>query len=168
MKKAYFQYYETFENLVQKFKTAEEREKFRGYIINYGLHGEEPTEELSEAMTIGFEVVKELIDDQIHRREINRANREKKKIKTETSATEPEQKKEETKKFKKPTVEEVQEYCQERKNNVNATQFINFYESKGWKIGNQSMKDWKAAVRTWEQRSQIPNTPKLKAEHLTF
>lgn len=164
MKKAYFQYYETFENLVQKFKTAEEREKFRSYIINYGLHGEEPTEKLSEAMTIGFEVVKELIDDQIHRREINRANREKKK--KEETAADPEEKKE-IKKFKKPTVEEVREYCNERNNNIDATQFINFYESKGWKIGNQSMKDWKAAVRTWEQRAQIPK-PKLSPDHLTF
>lgn len=55
------------------------------------------------------------------------------------------------KKFIKPTVEEIKIYCQERKNTVNADKFFDFYESKGWKVGNQPMKDWKAAVRTWER-----------------
>lgn len=55
------------------------------------------------------------------------------------------------KKFNKPTLEEVKEYCKERNNNVNAEQFIDFYESNGWKVGKNSMKDWKAAIRTWER-----------------
>ena len=55
------------------------------------------------------------------------------------------------KKFVKPTVEEVREYCLERKNNVNPEKFIDFYESKDWYIGKNKMKDWKAAVRTWER-----------------
>ena len=54
-------------------------------------------------------------------------------------------------KFKKPTLEEVKEYCSERNNNVNAEQFIDFYESNGWKVGKNSMKDWKACIRTWER-----------------
>ena len=54
------------------------------------------------------------------------------------------------KKFVKPTVEQVEAYCKERNNNISATSFINFYESKGWMIGSNHMKDWKAAVRTWE------------------
>lgn len=57
------------------------------------------------------------------------------------------------KKFVKPTIEEVEAYCKERNNNVDAQTFINFYDSKGWKVGNQSMKDWKASVRTWEKRT---------------
>jgi Ni/Co efflux regulator RcnB len=57
----------------------------------------------------------------------------------------------EVKKFSKPTVEEVHEYCNERKNKVCADSFINFYESKGWKIGKSPMKCWKSAVRTWEK-----------------
>ncbi len=59
----------------------------------------------------------------------------------------------ETKRFKKPTLEEVREYCQSRGNGVDPETFINFYESKGWVVGKSPMKDWKAAVRTWEQRS---------------
>lgn len=58
----------------------------------------------------------------------------------------------ESKKFKKPTLEEVKEYCLERNNQVDAEQFIDFYESKGWVVGkNSPMKDWKACVRTWEK-----------------
>lgn len=56
------------------------------------------------------------------------------------------------KRFVKPTLEEVTAYCKERKNNVDPQRFIDFYESKGWKVGNQPMKDWKACVRTWEKR----------------
>lgn len=62
-----------------------------------------------------------------------------------------------SKRFVKPTLEEVKEYCLSRKNNIDAQQFIDFYESKGWKVGNQSMKDWKACVRTWEQRNKVEN-----------
>jgi hypothetical protein len=54
-------------------------------------------------------------------------------------------------KFKKPTIDEVKEYCQERKNSVNPSRFFDHYEANGWKQkGGQSIKDWKAAVRTWE------------------
>lgn len=55
------------------------------------------------------------------------------------------------KRFIKPTVEEVREYCQERGNMVDPDTFVNFYESKGWVVGKSPMKDWKAAVRNWEQ-----------------
>lgn len=53
--------------------------------------------------------------------------------------------------FVKPTVEEVRAYCKERNNNVDAEKFITHYQSNGWKVGKTSMKDWKAAVRTWEK-----------------
>ena len=60
-------------------------------------------------------------------------------------------KEKDSKKNKKPTLEEVKEYCLERNNNVDAELFINYYESNGWKVGRNSMKDWKACVRTWER-----------------
>lgn len=52
--------------------------------------------------------------------------------------------------FSLPTIDEVRVYCQERKNNVDPVRWFNFYSSKGWMIGKNKMKDWKAAVRTWE------------------
>ena len=50
-----------------------------------------------------------------------------------------------------PCVAEIAAYCYERGNNVNAEQFFDFYQSKGWKVGKNPMRDWKAAVRTWER-----------------
>lgn len=55
------------------------------------------------------------------------------------------------KRFITPTVEEVRAYCKERHNNVNAEQFVDYYSAKGWLIGKNKMKDWKAAVRLWER-----------------
>ena len=54
--------------------------------------------------------------------------------------------------FTPPSLEDVKTYCLERNNRVDAQRFIDFYESKGWFVGKNKMKDWKAAVRTWEQR----------------
>ena len=59
-----------------------------------------------------------------------------------------------SKRFAPPSLEEVRAYCMERNNNVDPEAFIDFYASKGWKVGNQTMKDWKASVRTWERRSR--------------
>ena len=63
--------------------------------------------------------------------------------------------------FVKPTREEILNYCNERKNKVDPSQFYDFYEAKNWMIGKNKMKDWKAAVRTWEQRDS--NTKKLSS-----
>ena len=57
-----------------------------------------------------------------------------------------------TKCFTSPSLSEVSIYCKERKNNIDASAFIDFYESKGWLIGKNKMKNWKACIRTWEQR----------------
>lgn len=53
--------------------------------------------------------------------------------------------------FIPPSVEEVQAYCDERMNNVDAENFCDFYQAKNWMVGKNKMKDWKAAVRTWER-----------------
>ena len=63
------------------------------------------------------------------------------------------------KQFIIPTPEEVQAYCDERKNGILGQQFCDFYSSKGWKIGKEPMKDWKAAVRTWEMRRKDQSPP---------
>lgn len=66
------------------------------------------------------------------------------------------------KKFIKPTIQEVRDYCKERKNSVNPSRFVDFYEAKGWKIGKNTMKDWRSAVRTWEQNpDNKPDNKKL-------
>lgn len=54
--------------------------------------------------------------------------------------------------FSPPSLSEVQAYISERGSAVDAQQFVDFYASKGWMVGKNRMKDWKAAVRTWEKR----------------
>ena len=54
-------------------------------------------------------------------------------------------------KFQKPTLQNVIDYCQSRNNSVDANKFIDHYESVGWKVGRNPMKDWQASVRTWEK-----------------
>lgn len=63
------------------------------------------------------------------------------------------------KQFVIPTVEEVAAYCAERKNNIDAQYFVDFYTSKGWMVGSNHMKDWKSAVRTWEAKRKQQSTP---------
>jgi hypothetical protein len=63
--------------------------------------------------------------------------------------------------FVAPSVELVAEYCTERKNGIDAEYFVDFYAAKGWKVGQTTMKDWKACVRTWEQRSGNVSPPSV-------
>ena len=68
------------------------------------------------------------------------------------------------KRFTAPTLEEVKEYCSERKNNVDAERFIDYYTANGWKVGKNPMKDWKAAVRSWE-RNDFGKPKAAETEH---
>lgn len=67
-------------------------------------------------------------------------------------------------KFVPPTYEEVDAYCVERNNDIDAQEFIDFYQSKGWMVGKNKMKDWKAAIRTWERGRQKKATDKPKRQ----
>ncbi len=60
--------------------------------------------------------------------------------------------KKKTSRFIPPSINEIKEYCNKRNNRINAETFHDFYSAKGWMVGKNKMKDWKAAVRTWEQR----------------
>lgn len=72
--------------------------------------------------------------------------------------------------FTPPSVEEVRVYCAERKNSVDPERFVDFYASKGWLVGKTRMKDWRAAVRSWErsdaqQKAQDRNRVRTSAEY---
>lgn len=56
--------------------------------------------------------------------------------------------------FQKPSVAEVSAYCRERGNNIDPEEFVAFYESKGWMVGKNPMKDWKSAIVTWEKSAR--------------
>ena len=66
------------------------------------------------------------------------------------------------KRFEKPTLSEIKEYCIERNNNVDAQHFYDYYESNGWKVGKNSMQNWQAAVRSWEKNSYTSTTKQTK------
>lgn len=70
-------------------------------------------------------------------------------------------KRETASRFRPPTVEEVEAYCFERNNKVDPERFVDFYSSNGWKVGKNPMKDWKAAVRTWEKRDGPNNVVEM-------
>ena len=66
------------------------------------------------------------------------------------------------KRFEKPTLSEIKQYCIERGNKVDAQHFFDYYESNGWRVGKNSMKNWQAAVRTWEKNSYTNTTKQQK------
>jgi hypothetical protein len=71
--------------------------------------------------------------------------------------------------FVTPTLTEIEDYCRERQNSVDAERFLNYYEANGWMVGRNKMKDWKAAVRTWEQRENArPVQPKQKQSRTAY
>ena len=144
-------------------------------MLRYARDGEEPADFVGNEVFI-WPAAKRDIDMAAERNEICRQNGLRGgRPKTKENQTEPNETKEnqnepnesrkekkrnemkgketkEVKRFTPPTLQEVTEYCRERRNTVNPQRFIDFYASKGWKVGNQPMKDWRACVRTWEQR----------------
>lgn len=175
MRESFVFHAEYIEDLPDDYKAA-----FTVYTVNYGLNGEEPplsyeTLEYSlwkkiarriDAESEKYKAICEKRRNAAHRRYEQRqaANTPAETPKEPTRQTEPtaEQPKAEQKKpaekFEKPTVDEIAEYCKERKNGIDAQGFFDFYESKGWKVGAVKMKDWRACVRTWEQRRKTEQT----------
>ena len=86
----------------------------------------------------------------------------------EKESAEREGKAKTVRRFSRPTVEDVQAYCTDRGNNVDAQAFCDFYESKGWMVGSNPMKDWKAAVRTWENRREYRQAAPAQAQESVY
>ena len=59
--------------------------------------------------------------------------------------------------FSPPSVDDVREYCKEKGYNVDPERFVDYYISNGWKVGRNPMKDWKAAVRSWNRKEDVDN-----------
>ena len=188
--KNYFQFYETFYATIETLEIEEQLKYFKA-ICRYGLFGEEPQFSDKKDLAI-FLQIQFAIDNQNKRRAINRNNGlhggrpKSENNRTKPTVTEKKQNaemnriemkgnegnsdsdetlsfsKSSSKKFIKPTVEEIRAYCRERKNSVDAENFFNFYESKGWLVGRNKMKDWRASVRTWEKKTQSTQNEKVE------
>lgn len=146
-------------------------------ILEYGIDGVEPTD-LSPAAEMAFLLVRPNIDANKKRRKTDSdcnceqlltiadnceqlSNDEDEDVDEDKDVDVDEEKKtvRARKRFAPPSVDEVREYCQSRHNTVDPEAFVAFYESKGWKVGNQSMKDWKSAVISWEKRHKQEHPP---------
>lgn len=67
-----------------------------------------------------------------------------------------------------PPIEWIEEYCKERNNGIDPQKFFDFYESKGWKVGKEKMKNWQACVRTWENRDKKEQKEDHKKQQYDF
>lgn len=84
----------------------------------------------------------------------NAQSKSKVKVKEKENSTKVESKKVGNMRFLPPSIDEVKKYILEKGFSVDAENFVNFYESKGWFVGKNKMKNWKAAVATWEKRDR--------------
>ena len=157
----------------------EERGRLLSAMMAYSFRGEEP--EFAGAERFVWPMLRNHIDSCENRSEKMKANGKcggRPESKPEANESKSNHKKEKEKEIEKdiekesspkgeqkkdaprimvrPTVEEVSAYCRERGNTVDAQHFVDFYQSKGWKVGTQPKKDWRACVRTWEQREEKP------------
>lgn len=160
MKESFVFHLEYIDDLPQEYKG-----KFTQYTVEYGLYGKNPPiQKETLEYSLWVKIARRIDAESSKYQEVSERRKEaaKKRYekynaeKTENQTNQEEKPK--RKKFEKPTVEEVAEYCKERKNEINANAFYDFYESKDWKVGNQKMKDWKACIRTWENRKKTENS----------
>lgn len=177
MDRKQFTFYESFASALSRIKSKAARCDAYDAICSYALYGREPDlDSLPDAAAIAFELIRPTLDTSKRKAESGKrggsteANEKQSGSKTEANnkqiAREKENEKENegeieienecymrtrARRFAPPTVSEVAAYCAERGNHVDPERFVSFYESNGWKVGKNHMKDWKAAVRTWER-----------------
>ena len=176
-----FLFFENFKSIADKLPD-DMRLKFYDALLNYVFEGVEPEDDVISAL---ITAIKPSLDKEDNRggaregagrpkqNEVLNNQKNQSFLETETEIRNGNKEKdtlkgiekEKTKIFKIPTLDEVKSYCQERNNGVDAERFIDFYASKGWKVGNQPMKDWRAAVRTWERSS---TSAPVTMEQVTF
>ena len=153
---------------------ADYKADFMRYTVEYGLYGQKPRiADGTLEMALWVKIARRIDAEAERYQEISAKRREAANkryakatppaVKNINVAEEPEvapEKEEPAKhtRFEKPTVKEIAVYCSERKNGIDPQAFFDFYESKGWKVGAVKMKDWRASVRTWEQRRKTEQT----------
>lgn len=157
---------------------ADYKADFIRYTVEYGLYGQKPKIADGTLEMALWAKIARRIDAETERYQAISAKRREAANKRYAKATPPAAKianaepaeaktaKAETAKrasFEKPTVAEIAAYCSERRNGIDPQAFFDFYESKGWKVGAVKMRDWRASVRTWEQRHKTESGGRNKA-----
>ena len=176
MKKESFVLYNSFYEPIRSL-SKEDKASLLDAIFQYQINGNIPTLSISANMAFMFIKSQFERDNEKYKKrcEKNAANA---RMRWDTNACERIQtnandadddgdddlKKNIKKKFSKPTIDEIREYCKERNNNVNPAQFYDHYEASGWRRGKTPLKDWRAAVRLWERNSTQINSSAPKME----
>ena len=182
-----FVFYRSFYEAMQDLSDTEKGQCFDA-LANYAINGVEP-EKMAPVVRLFFTLAKPQIDKNNQRFE-NGKNGGRCKNQTETenkpnnNQTETEHEanvnvnvnvekekdtlkcvqKEKVKNFVKPTHDEISQYCLESGNNIDVGRFYDFYECKGWKVGKNPMKDWRAAVRNWYRSEATAPVSRKMAE----
>lgn len=190
MDRKQFTFYESFASALARIKSKAARCDAYDAICNFALYGIEPDlDSIPDSAAIAFDLIRPTLESSKRKAENGKrggkteANEKQTASKTEANRKQTVSEKENEKekegeienecyiarartRFVPPTLDEVIAYCQERGNSVDAERFVSFYESNGWKVGKNPMKDWRAAVRTWERdnRPQATNQPKSFAQ----
>lgn len=182
-----FIFFRSFWEAAQEMPDIRSRDEFYNALFAYAFDGVEPQIQMPFAR-VAFKAVLPVIEKSRKRSAAGKSKSKSEKIKNDFDSSEKKSKSESEeiktdfdlkrikdkeqgiedkgqdkksttrKRFVPPTREEVQAYCAERGNNVNADKFVDYYTSKGWVVGKVPMKDWKAAVRGWEQRDKERRT----------
>lgn len=179
MNRSQFTFYESFFKAISRIRQPADRASAYDVICAYALYGTEPDmDSLPDSAAIAFEVAKPNIDASRRKAksgklggiskqtEANRKQTEANAKQEKEQEKEQEQDKEQMlsppispsrgTRFTPPTLDEVRAYCRERQNGVDPEKWYDHYTSNGWKVGKNSMKNWKAAVRTWERQEIGP------------
>lgn len=189
MERTQFTFYESFFKAISRIKKSADRAAAYDAICAYALYGIEPDiDRMPDAAAIAFELSKPNLDASKRKAISGKAGGQAKQNgskaeangkqnasktqaneKQEQNASEKENEKENKKekenecyiraRFTAPTFAQVAEYCRERGNRVDPQRFLDYYTANGWKVGKNPMKDWKAAVRTWEKGENHAGKP---------
>lgn len=177
MEREQFTFYRSFMRGIRRIRNKSNRCDAYDAIISYALDGIEPDlDSLPDSAALAFDLIRPNLDSARKKSEAGRKGGESKtEANGKQTASKPEanrkqekeQEKEQDKEqmlkeniekksrvvFKAPTVEEVAAYCRERKNGIDPSAFIDYYQQQKWKLSNGNpMSDWRAAVRNWEHR----------------
>lgn len=189
MDRKQFTFYESFASALARIKSKAARCDAYDAICNFALYGIEPDlDSIPDAAAIAFDLIRPTLEASKRKAENGKrggkteANDKqtvsKLQANSKQTVSEKENEKENEKegeienecyiartrtRFVPPTLDEVVSYCQERGNSVDAERFVSFYESNGWKVGKNPMKDWRAAVRTWERDDRPRATNQTKS-----
>jgi hypothetical protein len=174
MGRSQFTFYESFHKALDRIKKKADKADAYDAICRYALYGEVPDlDNLPDAAAIAFELIRPTLDASKRKAEAGSKGGKQNGSKTEANrkrgetATEKEDEKEKENEyeyererenecysatlapFEAPSLDEVQEFCQAEKLNIDPSRFFNYYEGRGWMLGSQPMVNWKAVLKSW-------------------